>query len=372
MRKGLRLTLWLLTAVIFGALLSGCAGSPHGQSVTLTTPSGTTVTKSLTTVCPTGRSYMGCASGATAAVKNTVPLGRFTVTRPVKGCVFPDVSSYQGTPNWALAQADICAAVDKAGEYVEDPTFASNVAAERALKIPWAAYWFVRSCDDGARFVSVLNSVGYDHDSDALRPVLDMEVPAARGCAVPMADAIHKAFGVYPVIYTAPGTWPGGSSGGLDVWEASYGAELDKLPFAAKVLAWQRYSPPYTYYYLPGISNGKGGYGDVSIDLAGFSKDLAFPPAPKPTKPAGLPHTFKYYDTFVDHVFAVGGGRRLNERLTVEAFERRPSAALRADLRLLARRIYLAAHLSPKRTEWGLYHRGLRYHLLGADIHSTK
>jgi hypothetical protein len=262
-----------------------------GSSKTKTVTRAVTVTKTATApaptsektigqLCPPGASYMGCATGV-APRATTAPLGRVGVTAPVPGCKVVDVSGYQGHPNWKGAAAYVCAAVAKSGEggHGEDPDFAWNIDTLRSLHIPWASYFFVRGCGDGSQYVSELDSVHFKGDRDALRPVLDMEVPAARGCAVLMADAIHSAFGIWPIIYTAPGTWPGGASGGLDVWEADYGPSLGALPFSAHVLAWQRWSPPYTFLCIPNLySPGCGTYGDVSIDLAGFSRALAFPP----------------------------------------------------------------------------------------------
>jgi hypothetical protein len=235
------------------------------------------------TACPAGAAVMGCSIGAQDHPTFTPSPSHVGVTPPVAGCLFPDVSSYQGHPDWSATAGSICAAVTKAGEAtnIVDPDFAYNVAALRALHIPWAAYWFVRQCTDGPAFAHELAAIGFKDDRDALRPVMDMEVPSAAGCAVPIADSIHKAFGVWPIIYTAPGTWPGGSSGGLNSWEADYteASAPAAMPFATVVLGWQRYSPPYTDRWLPGL-----GYVDVSIDLRGFSKQLAFP-APPPTPP---------------------------------------------------------------------------------------
>ena len=164
-----------------------------------------------------GAAYMGCSVGAKAAP--TAPKNP-TVAPPVTGCVYPDVSNYQRAltyADWSAASSHICAVVAKAGQsgYGEDPSFAHFVATFRELKIPWSAYYFVTSCYSGPEFVSILNSVGFKNDRDALVPVLDMEVPSAHNCAVPLAAAVHKAFGVWPVIYTAPGTWPGGCARGL-------------------------------------------------------------------------------------------------------------------------------------------------------------
>lgn len=270
--------------IAFMAVVLACVLVGLASLGALSTTTTVTVTHTATpvTACPPGASVMGCSLGA-----QDVPVPAITrtfgVTRPVTGCLFPDVSSYQGHPDWAAAAGSICAAVAKVGESTSiiDPDFAWNVTRLRALHIPWGGYWFVRDCTDGALFVHELAAVGFKGDRDALRPVLDMEVASARGCAVPIADAVHHAFGVWPIIYTAPGTWPGGSSGGLDSWEADYttAPAPERLPFTSVVLGWQRYSPPYLDRWLPGL-----GYVDVSIDLRGFSKQLAFP-APPPAPP---------------------------------------------------------------------------------------
>jgi hypothetical protein len=257
-----------LPAVLVGLLLLILAGCGGSHPKTTKAPA-----------CPPGQSFMGCASGAQAQPAPPAP-GHVGVTAPVPGCKFPDVSDWQGHPNWKAAAPYICAGVAKAGEgFANDPDYGYNVTQLRANHIPWSAYWFVRGCNEGPSFVYALGLIGFRGDRDALRPVLDMEVPAARGCAVPMADAIHKAFGVWPIIYAGPGTWPGGSSGGLNVWEADYTTgPLAAMPFAATVLAWQRWAPPYLYYRIPGFA-----YGDVSVDLRGFAKAFAFP-APAPSK----------------------------------------------------------------------------------------
>lgn len=316
-----------------------------GLGVTATQLGGTT------SPCPTGHSYMGCSIGAAKHPAHDLQnLRRATVTAPVPGCVFPDVSSFQGHPGWSAASGSICAAVAKAGEggVGEDPDFAWNVGQLRALHIPWSAYWFVRGCDEGPSFVDVLNSIRFRGDRDALRPVLDMEVPSAAGCAVPMANAIHRAFGLWPIIYTAPGTWPGGSSGALDTWEADYGSVLERLPFASTVLAWQRYSPPFTFRSVPGL-----GTIDESIDLRGFSKQLAFPaPPPKPDP-------FLIYPLKPIRLY----GEKVSERRTVERWwsrscsnpvKREVCVVTRRHLEWFAGRLVTLAEQGQERGEFNL------------------
>jgi hypothetical protein len=283
----------LLVGLLLAVFVSGCGSTRVVTSTKTQVAPAPTVVKTISQLCPTGRSFMGCATGALPTTATPAP-GQVGVVAPVPGCKVVDVSSYQGHPNWAGAARYICAAVAKAGELTEDPDFAWNVAELRSLHIPWGAYWFIRGCGAGDSYAAVLNSVHFRGDHDALRPVLDMEVPAARGCAPEVAGAIHDAFGVWPIIYTALGTWPGGSSDGLETWEADYGSVLGALPFTSTVLAWQRWSPPYTFYCIPDLySPGCRAYGDVSVDLRGFSRAFAFPVKPKPTHPICFPENAK-------------------------------------------------------------------------------
>lgn len=337
-------------AATLAAALAGCGGS-HTNVAPPAPPAPL--------ACVPGLSYMGCASGI-ALQPNLLPPRppSRSVTHGATGCVFPDVSSFQGHPDWAAASPHICAAVAKAGEStsIVDPDFAWNVSQLRALRIPWGAYWFVRGCSDGAPFVRELAALHFQGDRDALRPVLDMEVPSAAGCAVPLAAAVHRAFGVWPVIYTAPGTWPGGSSGGLDVWEAAYTlGSRPSLPFAARVLGWQRYSPPFTFLSVAGL-----GTIDESLNM-GYATSFAFP------GPVNLEHYERYPNRLFKSV-------RARERSTVENWDkhgcRNPviRAVCRVDharLEGFAHRIWVVAHHSPagrvlKHPRWADEHYGGR------------
>jgi hypothetical protein len=286
---------WAIVILAACAVIFGVAGGFNGAPRTVTVTRLTTVPETLTgpaaraDECPIGAAFMGCASGVQSAPQLDRAPTTNGATPGVSGCVFPDVSSYQGHPDWAAAAPYICAAVAKAGEggVGEDPDFQWNVGRLRALHIPWAAYFFVRQCSDGPQFVRELRSVGFRGDRDALRPVLDLEVPSAAGCATPIAMTVHTAFGVWPVIYTAAGTWPGGSPDGLPVWEAGYSSALPPLPFRATVVAWQRYSPPYAYLTVPGLGDI-----DESVNLHGFATGFAFP---KPTPGLGAPEHYSWW-----------------------------------------------------------------------------
>jgi hypothetical protein len=341
-----RLAAVLALLCVFLVALAACGATSVTRPLTIRAPE-----KSAAVRCPPQTAVMGCADGV-AAKPTPPPPGKVGVTAPVTGCIYPDVSQWQGHPDWAAAAGHICAGVAKAGETVEDPDFAWNVATLRALHIPWGAYWFVSACGEGPAFVRVLDSVHFKGDLDALRPVLDMEIPAARGCAVPMAAAIHKAFGIEPDIYTAPGTWPGGSSDGLPVWEADYGPVLGALPFAAHVVGWQEWSPPYRFLFEPGL-----GYIDESLSR-GYAAERAFPANPLAIYPVTR--------------FLLAGGIRASERGTMSTWRaarcadpvRRPVCrSSRSHARLLKARLWYVAHhpLRGGKATWGYDHRGARY-----------
>lgn len=355
--------------------IGGCGGgAPHASLRAHVRPtSKTALTAALSANCPVGQSYMGCSIGAARHPGHALH-GAIDVrgVAPANGCTIPDVSSWQGHEDWAAAAPYICAAVAKAGEggVREDPDFAWNVAQLRSLHIHWGAYFFVRGCSDGAQFVAELNSVGFKGDPDALRPDLDTEVPSAKDCIVPAADAIHAAFGIWPNDYSAPGTYPGGPCGGLDKWEADYTLGLREIENdCGLVIAWQRYSPPYTFKSVPGL-----GTIDESIDLAGFSSQLAFPPAPPkpspfliyPLKPILLYH------------------QAVSERRTVERWWsrgctnpviRKVCVVTRIHLGWFAGRLYTLAHAGKDNgdfnlpPDWSPNSWGKRYHRIERILH---
>lgn len=267
------------------------------------------------------------------------------LTAPARGRI-PDVSSYQGHPNWPAAKASgIAGAIVKAGEYTEDPDFAYNWAALRSLGVWHAPYLFVRSCS-AAAFIRWLNSVGYPSDKTAGPPILDMEVPAASGCAPALTASLQAAFHRGVVIYTSPGTWAGGSHSGDPLWIATYGSS-----FAAiwqPVLAWQCTDGAVgCITYVPGI-----GYGDVSINL-GLTKLV--PIAPKPVDP-----------------YAIFPVKPVGEHATVEGWDkhgctnpvkRQVCVALRKRLVFDRGRIWTLAHRS-KTADWSRFHWGKREHLI--------
>lgn len=263
----------ILAAVVAGCLilLAGCSGSPHHGRRGAIGP----VDVRVAAACPAGRSFMGCAAPKPSS-------GGLKVGRPPAGCKFPDVSSYQGHPNWAsvrswqLAAHCTPGAVFKLGEYVIDPDAGYNAGSLHRLGMAAVGYWFVRRtgcAHEAGQIAAVARQLGLHV------VVLDMEVPEAAGYA-PCLSAPLKHAGLAVVIYTGPGTWPGGSSAGLPVWVADYGPSSAPSMFGERPIAWQETDGRYGYpVYVPGI-----GSGDVSVDYGLLKLAAPKPPKPRPSR----------------------------------------------------------------------------------------
>lgn len=209
---------------------------------------GGTAPRTAAAACPVGNSPMGCAVRAAerlAPRSLTVPAGRR----------FIDVSDWQPTVNWrAVRLAGVFGVIVKAGEGVRpDPTFTEHVAGARAAGLQVQAYWFVRPDGCNAEAAAIRRY------SAGLPVALDMEVPGIAGYAYCLRSVAHS-------VYTSPGTWAGGSTGGLPLWQAEYGPTLH--PVWQPVRAWQ-----YT-----DAASIAGLHLDESVDYGLFAK-------PKPPLP---------------------------------------------------------------------------------------
>jgi hypothetical protein len=344
----------LLPLIAALVAIAGC-GSHHA-------PARHATAHSVTASCLPGGSAMGCS----VTGKRPTPFAFFG---PPAGPKFPDVSSYQGHPDWAAAKRwGIVGAAVKAGEYTQDPDFAWNVSQLRALHIPWVPYWFVRSCDP-TTLVSVIRSAGLTSGP----VILDMEVPSAAGCAPTLNAAVINAFHRAAVIYTAPGTWPGGSNAGLAVWEATYGASFS--PIWHPVLGWQftdgQFGAPV---YIPGI-----GTGDVSVDYGLFKL------APTPDPYAAFPKTRFVFGTngcpnstascrFEDHASEYNTVKTWDAAKCRTPVRRVVCKTSRAHLILLRQRDWFVAHHTPnlkrpvQHPRWADSHLGWRWQQL---VHRT-
>lgn len=257
----------LVVLVLAALIVAGCGGGSHKTPTTVL--SKAVPPAQLAKACPPSGGSMGCSIAPPPAGFKLPAL-----SVPV-GCKIPD--QYEGNTgiNYFAAKPHICGAIVKAGESSThvDSAYTSRLATLRQLHIWHAPYWFVRggSCTaEGAKLIAVLRANG---GLDSGPVILDMEVPSAVGMAPCLTSQIEAAFHRVPVIYTAPGTWPGGSSGGLPAWVAAYGpSHAPCVPWTCKPVAWQFADGSFARYFIAGI-----GYGDVSVDY-GITKLVPAPP----------------------------------------------------------------------------------------------
>lgn len=277
-------------------------------------------------------------------------------------CHVSDVSDFQGVINWNRAKTAVCGGVIKAGEGASSLAggrqFVANWFGLKAAGLWHSGYWFVRgsaSCLTQANLIiQRLRGVGYATDKLAGPFMLDVEVPGANGngfLAVCIDGYIFHAFHRHAQIYTASGTWPGGSHGSLALWQAAYASFLS--PFWQPVNLWQCTDGVHgCVYFVPGI-----GFDDVSVDLGVVSQRTVAPPNPLaiyPTTRFTLPH-----------------GQKASERNTVGTWLRAkcksPARRVvckssRSHLILLRNRLDFVAHhpLKHGKPTWGLFRRGSR------------
>lgn len=264
-----------LALALTALVVSACGGTvPYVAPSTNKPVSSHEIAVPVKTACPPGGGTMGCSVqpsplAAAADVANA--------SRP-SGPIFPDVSSYQGHPNWVLAKPHIWGAVAKLGEYVLDPDAQYNVGQFRALHIRWSVYLFVRpqGCTTESNLaLAWLKQIGGPSTSGPVL-VLDEEEPGLSGYATCIDSHVFAVYHRHVVIYTAPGTWSGGPGVG-DGWLAAYGPSSPPgCPWGCHPSAWQFTDGQYGFpTYIPGI-----GTGDVSIAYHFFQ-------AVKPPKPQG-------------------------------------------------------------------------------------
>lgn len=354
-----RVSLTLLAMLV----LAGCGGS-----------STTTVTTS-TARMDDGSSAVGFAQASPAQVAGQCPhqnpngtdggsMGcsipppqpgaRLLHASAPRGSLFPDVSSWQGTVNWAAviawerAHGYKPAAIFKMGEYVVDPFAYRNAVVLGQLHAFRAGYWFVRNtgcAHEGAQIVAEARQL-------AIAVVeLDVEVPEARGYDACLTPIVRRA-GFIVNTYTSPGSWPGGAAGNA-TWIAAFGpAFAPGSPWGGKVIAWQftdgRFGPVVP---IPGI-----GTDDVNVDY-GLLEQGAPPPDP--------------YSIYPKLAFSFAGGHvHASEYVTVRTWDaarcrnpvkRAVCKSSHYHLQLLRDRVWFVAHHTPNlkhsvsKPRWGDY-----------------
>lgn len=196
----------------------------------------------------------------------------------LSGSFIPDVYELNGCKNWAGSKGHIAGGIVKAFEFRTDHCLAQNWASLTRAKIWHAAYDFLRpgSCTGEAdAYVSAVRHVGGFNSGPAIG---DAEVALPAGfVACWVARIKHDTDQHTVIIYTAPGTWPGGGNPGADLWVATYGP-VPGCVWTCTHIAWQ--FTDGTHGPLP--HSTLIGTGDISINN-GITKILAKPlPKPKP------------------------------------------------------------------------------------------
>ena len=164
-----------------------------------------------------------------------------------------DVSSYQGTVDWAQAKAaGLHFAFAKAtqGTSIVDPEFAANWSGIRAAGLVRGAYHFMDPNEDAAaqaeHFLATVKLEAGD-----LPPVLDIEVSGGMSVAG-LDDAVHTwlekvaaATGVQPIIYSDDsflGTDLAKGFGDYPLWIAAYSPDPPAPPAGWTAWTFWQYS----------------------------------------------------------------------------------------------------------------------------------
>jgi GH25 family lysozyme M1 (1,4-beta-N-acetylmuramidase) len=152
-----------------------------------------------------------------------------------------DVSTYQGTIDWAKVKASGRAfAITRVGDGLGgDNTFDANWAGIKANGMVRGAYQYFRAGKDPKQQADILLAkIGTPADGD-LPPTLDLETLDGQSAATVVANVetwlsyVKTKTGRTPMIYTSPGFWP--SIGNPDLsayvlWVAHWGTTCPTMP----------------------------------------------------------------------------------------------------------------------------------------------
>jgi GH25 family lysozyme M1 (1,4-beta-N-acetylmuramidase) len=202
-----------------------------------------------------------------------------------------DVSTYQGTVDWAKVKASGRAfAITRVGDGLGgDNTFDANWAGIKANGMVRGAYQYFRASDDPKQQADILLAkIGTPADGD-LAPTLDLETLDGQSGATVVANVktwlsyVKQKTGRTPMIYTSPGFWP--SIGNPDLsayvlWVAHWGTTCPSMP-----TGWS------TWQFHQDADNGTVSGISGAVDTDVFDGDQAALNAiasnPKPPMPDG-------------------------------------------------------------------------------------
>lgn len=244
----------IFAALACAALTSvGCGGGPSPSS----SPSSQPTTQPC--IPPLGAGTVGACTP-----KPKVSLA----PKQTRGALIPDVSGYQGCPNWPRGIPGVIFKVYE-GNWHQDPSAGCNAHRLKQIGAWDAAYTFLRpgSCVGQAdTTVAIVKGIG-----GVSGPLIaDAEVPLPPGFVTCFVERLHHDTGNYAqIIYTAPGTWPGGPLARA-LWVATYGSRPGCVAGVCGYSAWQFTDKGCAY----------GLCGDLSVDN-GITRFRQQPPVDK-------------------------------------------------------------------------------------------
>ena len=166
-----------------------------------------------------------------------------------------DVSTYQGTINWAQVKAAgrkfaFIRVSDGTGTI--DNTFSTNWSKAKANGIIRGPYQFFRASEDPtAQAELLISKVGVLEPYD-IPPTLDVEVMDGQSAATLLARArtwvqvIQSYYGRKPIVYSSPGFWDGLGAASWDAratcWVAHWGVSSPTIPDSWNDWMWWQYS----------------------------------------------------------------------------------------------------------------------------------
>jgi GH25 family lysozyme M1 (1,4-beta-N-acetylmuramidase) len=186
-----------------------------------------------------------------------------------------DVSTYQGTIDWAKVKASGRAfAITRVGDGLGgDNTFAANWAGIKSAGMVRGAYQFFRASDDPIQQADILlGKIGTPENGD-LAPTLDLEVTDGQSASVIVSkvkqwlEHVKAKTGRTPMIYTSPGFWPSVGNPDLSayvLWVAHWGTTCPTIPPGWNGFTFHQYSDSGS---VSGISG--------AVDLDVFNGDQA-------------------------------------------------------------------------------------------------
>lgn len=289
--------------------LAGCGGPSHQ---TIKPPPPLKQTEQLSSpVCdpPVGRGHTG---GCVPHQLNITPRQFAKVKLPPNHGLICDTYEGDNITSYTALAHSVTGCVFKAYEtnYRQDSAFVRSWNAFKYLGKWHSAYIFLRAgnCEHEAQvLVSIVNSVGGFNQPNTGPPVVDSEVPSAGQDTACVVARLRQLTGRTPLIYTAPGTWPGGDHAGAEGWYAGYGNySHSPCVWDCAPKAWQ-YTDG-TFGPFPHTLPGYAGNGDISVDYD-MTKLVVQPPDP--------------YAKYPKAVRDFGNGVTASEYKTVKTWDQR-------------------------------------------------